>query len=903
MEKNNLNLVVEKRDGSFDSFDGEKIYRAIMKAMTYGSNIIKESIARNISEEIYNKFQPNSIISIERDIEPEVYKMLVESGEVLTAKAYESYRSVRAYQRETNDIDGYVEGIVDGKNKKELEENSNKDGLLASTQRDLIAGGLSRDYTRRRLLPSNAMYAHDEGIIHFHDSDYFAERISNCMLVNLKDMLENGTGINKVMIETPKSFQTACTLATQIVQKVANGQYGGQTISVSHLAPYVRVSREKYYKRAIERLTSSSLNLSLSDVEKLADAEADSNLVNEIASGVQTIQYQVNTLDSANGQAPFLTVFMYVNEEPGYEKETAMIIAEMLKQRKQGVKNENGAYITPAFPKLIYVLDEDNINEGTPYYWLTELAAECVSRRMMPDFISAKIMKEQFDGEVFPCMGCRSFLTPWKDENGKYKWYGRWNQGVVTINLWDAGLSANEDIDAFWGILDRRLELCREALMIRHDRLKGTSTMVSPIHWVYGAASRLSKDDTIDSMLDNGYSTLSLGYAGLCECVESLIGVSNTDAEKGKPLALEIQKHLNDTAQKWKDETGIAFSLYGTPLESTTYAFASATKKRFKDRRPEILDMPDYITNSYHVNVQEKVNPFWKLDFESEFQSMSSGGAVSYVEASNLNHNIPAILDMMRFMYNHIRYAEFNIKSDYCGKCGFDGEMKLDENLDWYCPKCGNRNRKYLYVARRTCGYIGVNFWNKGRTEEIRDRYVHVDNHNEILPETDEPCIKGLRYAAIRSLDISNGEGIGTALFVQGCKNNCPDCCNPETHSLMGGKKFTQSVLNKFIEWNELYSEYNTRCTILGGEPLMEENVAGVAEVIRSIREAVPGKKIWVYTGFIYENLLKRSDENTSLKYILDNIDVLVDGRFVPELQDESYPYAGSTNQRVIRLK
>lgn len=548
-----------------------------------------------------------------------------------------------------------------------------------------------------------------------HDLDYFLEHIHNCCLVDIDDMLQNGTVINRKLIETPKSFRTACTIATQAVQQVANGQYGGQTISLSHLAPFVRVSYEKYLKKYRDRGCSP----------EETEAWAMEDLKKEIQDGIQTIQYQINTFSTCNGQAPFLSIFMYINEKPGYEKETAMLIEETLKQRILGMKNEKGVYITPAFPKLLYVTDENNIYPGSEYYYLTELAAECVSKRMLPDFISAKIMRQNYDGEVFPCMGCRSFLAPYKDPNtGKYKWYGRFNQGVVTLNLVDVGLSAEKDIDQFWSILDERLELCYQALMLRHERLKGTPLNTSPIHWKYGALSRL-KGDNFDELLYNGYSSISLGYAGLYECVVSLIGESHT-TEKGQKLALAIMKHLRAKCDEWKTKTNIGFSLYGTPLESTTYKFANCLKKRF-GIVPGVTDH-DYITNSYHVNVREEISAEDKLKFESQFQSISSGGAISYIETCNLSDNIEVIIQQMQYMYENIQYAELNGKFDYCQECGFSGEILLDENNEWYCPCCGNRDHNKLNIARRTCGYIGDNFWNAGRTAEIKDRYVHIDN-------------------------------------------------------------------------------------------------------------------------------------------------------------------------------
>lgn len=715
-------MDVIKRDGqTIEPFNKTKIYNAIMKAMHHGSGIIKPEIAAEIADTIEDTFvkSKDDTISVP-EIEMLVFQQLVMKGQVLTAKSYEAYRAVQAFKKNYTELDRNIEGIVDGKNKKAVEENSNKNAYIASTQRDLIAGEYSRDYTRRNLLSENIMYAHDEGIIHFHDADYFLEKIHNCCLVDLYDMLTNGTVINRKMIESPKSFRVSCTVATQIVQQIANGQYGGQTISAAHLAPFLRISKEKIRRKTIRKWKKRGFQYTEEDLKE----SVMEDLQEELKDGVQTIQYQINTFSTCNGQAPFLSIFLYISELPEYEEETAMIIEEILRQRIQGLKNEVGVYVTPSFPKLLYVTDTNNIYEGSKYYYLTELAAECAAKRMVPDFISAKIMREQYDGEVFPCMGCRSFLTPWKDKNGKYKWYGRFNQGVVTINLVDAALSAEHNLDIFWQILDNRLQLCYDALMIRHNRLRDTPTTVSPIHWKYGGLARLTGDN-FNELLMNGYSTISLGYAGLYECVYALIGESHT-TEAGKELALMIMKHLKAACDKWREETTIAFSLYGTPLESTTYKLAECLKNRF-GVIPEVTDH-DYITNSYHVNVREEISPEDKLLFEAEFQPLSSGGCISYIETCNLSQNIDVVIQKIQFMYEHVRYAELNGKFDFCQKCGFSGEMLIDDNNEWYCPNCGNRDTTKMNVARRTCGYIGDNFWNFGRTAEIKDRYVHVDN-------------------------------------------------------------------------------------------------------------------------------------------------------------------------------
>lgn len=719
-------MKVVKRNGQEVPFDPDKIYLAIMKAMKYGSGIVKPIIAKNISREIEQE-----LLAVPRDkvqifeIETAVFNKLIEKKQKITARAYESYRAIQEFKRSYTELDKLIEGIVDGTNKDAIEENSNKNAYVASTQRDLIAGEYSKDYSRRHLLPANILHAHDEAMIHMHDLDYYLEHIHNCCLVNLFDMLWNGTVINRKLIERPKSLHTSCTVSTQIVQQIANGQFGGQTISLAHLAPFVRISYQKFLKKYRDRGCSP----------EETEAWAMQDLQDEINAGMQTIQYQINTFSTCNGQAPFLSIFMYINEMPGYEKETAMLIEAALKLRIKGMKNEAGAYITPAFPKLLYVTDENNIWEDSEYYYLTELAAECVSKRMMPDMISAKKMKEEYDGEVFPCMGCRSFLGPWiNPETGKYQWYGRFNQGVVTINLVDVGLSADKDIELFWAILDERLELCKQALMLRHERLKDTPLTTSPIHWKYGGLSRL-KGDNFNELLYGGYSSISLGYAGLYECVMALIGESHTTS-KGQELALQIMHFMRGKCEYWKKQTNIGFSLYGTPLESTTYKFAKQLKKRF-GIIPGITDH-DYVTNSYHVNVREEISAEDKLAFESQFQSISSGGCISYVETCNMSHNIPAVIQLMQYMYENIKYAEMNGKFDYCQECGYEGEILLDENHKWYCPNCGNRDQQTMNVARRTCGYIGDNYWNEGRTKEINDRYVHVDNKEIIFEDEEE---------------------------------------------------------------------------------------------------------------------------------------------------------------------
>mgnify|MGYP000612644355 CR=1 FL=1 len=730
-------MEVIKRDGSKVAFDGSKIENAILKAMRYGSGIVKPEIASKISHEIedWHKSSGAASISIYR-IEGQVFEKLIEKGEVLTAKAYEGYRRVREFQRETNTIDNAIYGIVNQTNKEAMDENSNKDATVLATQRDLIAGEFSRDYCRRLLLPPKIVQAHDDGIIHFHDMDYYIQKMHNCDLVNLKDMFANGTVINDKLIETPKSLQTACTVATQIVQQVANGQYGGQTISISHLAPYVRVSYKKHLKAVRKEGKEVGIDYTEEQIEKIAK----SRLHEEIKAGVQTIQYQINTFSTTNGQAPFLSVCMYLGETDEYKEELAMIIEEFLNQRILGFKNEKGVYITPAFPKLLYVLEEDNIHENSKYWYLTELAAKCTAKRMVPDYISEKIMKQMKvdangDGQCYPCMGCRSFLTPYIDPvTKKPKYYGRFNQGVVTINLVDVALSSGKDLKKFWKIYDERLELCHKALQVRHERLAKATSDIAPILWQHGAFARLPKGASIHPLLHGGYSTISLGYAGLYECVKYMTGKSHTDNGNGKDFAIEVMKKMNEKCAEWKEAEDIDYSVYGTPIESTTYKFAKCLQKRF-GKIKGITDK-NYITNSYHVPVFEEIDAFSKLKLESEFQRLSPGGAISYVETPNLQNNLEVVLQIMKFIYDNIMYAELNTKSDYCQKCGYTGEILIDDNLEWYCPNCGNRDHNTLNVARRTCGYIGSNFWNKGRTQEIKERVLHIDNKDYV--EEDE---------------------------------------------------------------------------------------------------------------------------------------------------------------------
>ena len=718
--------TVVKRNGHIVPFDKEKISTAILKAMRYGSGVEKEKIANDIANEIESELQDVNEVPIS-EIENLVYNKLISKKQRVTAKAYEDYRAVREYQRQHNTIDNKVLGIIDGTNKASLSENSNKNEALISTCRDLVAEEVSKDISLRMMLPPHIAQAHQEGIIHIHDLGHYLNHSFNCCLVNLFDMLVNGTVINGKMIEKPHSFRTACTIATQIIAQVASGQFGGQTITLSHLAPFVRISEERIRKE-VEDEWSGYVG---SEIENRINEIVAKRLAKEVRDGVQTFQYQINTLQTSNGQSPFLSVFMYIAENPEYEKETAMIIEEFIRQRIQGMKNEVGVWITPAFPKLLYVLDENNIHEDSEYWYITELAAECVSKRMMPDFISAKHMRQNYEGNVFGCMGCRAWLSPYKgginNEEGNYKWYGRFNMGLTSINLADCGMSAQGNIDDFWNIFDERLELCFESLMLRYEKLKNVTSDASPIHWQHGAIARLPKHAPIYPLLQDGYSTITLGYIGVYECVKSLLGVSHTTPE-GEKLALEIVKYMKKKVVDWKKRTGLGFALYGTPSESLTEKFANATIKRWGTVDGE--EARGFLTNSYHVFVEEEIDAFEKLKFESQFHPISSGGCISYIEAVNLTNNIPAVLSVIKYIYDNIQYAEINTKSDYCHVCGYDGEIMIDENLDWYCPNCGNRDKSKMNVVRRTCGYLGENFWNKGRTEEIKNRYVHLGAGN-----------------------------------------------------------------------------------------------------------------------------------------------------------------------------
>ena len=719
-------MKVIKRDCTEARFKKKKIYDAIMKAMKNGSGIIKPKIAESIADEIYEENKDKSDISIS-EIESLVYDKLITKKQRLTAKAYEGYRSIREFQRENmNTTDEQISELLSGSSDYWNNENSNKNPKLLTTQRDYMAGILSTDITRRFLLPPEIVQAHDEGMIHFHDADYYAQNaISNCCLINLEDMLQNGTCINKVTIDKPHRLITATTIATQIITAVTSSQYGGATITLTHLAPFVRDSFNIYMEKHKNRgLTyQQCLEFAREDIKK------------EIADSVQTFNYQVNSMTTTNGQSPFLSVFMYLGETEEYKEELAMLIEEFLKQRIQGLKNEEGVYVTQAFPKLLYVLEPCNINKDGNYFYLTKLAAECTAKRMVPDYISEKVMLENKidkngNGNVYGCMGCRSFLTPYINKNGKPQYYGRFNQGVVTVNLVDIALSSSGDLDSFWIIFDERTELCHKALRLRHERLEGTLSDVAPVLYQDGAFARLKKGEKIDELLHNGYSTISLGYAGLYECVKYMTGNSHTDNGTGTSFGLEVMSRLNDKCNEWKEKEHIDYSLYGSPIESTTYKFAKCLKKRF-GVIDGITDR-DYITNSYHVPVFEEIDPFEKLELESKFQKLSPGGAISYVECADLTKNTDVVIEIMKFIYEHIMYAELNTKSDYCQECGYDGEIKIideDGELIWECPNCGNRNKDKMNVTRRTCGYIGTNFWNQGRTEEIKERYVHVDDH------------------------------------------------------------------------------------------------------------------------------------------------------------------------------
>lgn len=720
-------MKIIKRSGTEETFNIDKIIAAISKANKEVATINRMSeeqvseIAQNVTQICADM---NRALNVE-EIQDLVENQIMNKRAFAVARKYITYRYTRALVRKSNSTDKQIMSLLECQNEEVLQENSNKNPAVNSVQRDYMAGEVSKDITRRFLLPEDIVRAHEQGIIHFHDSDYFAQHMHNCCLVNLDDMLQNGTVISETMIDTPKSFSTACNIATQSIAQIASSQYGGQSISLAHLAPFVNVSRMKFRRQVKEEFEKSGINCTEEQINNVAELRVK----DEIKRGVQMIQYQVITLMTTNGQAPFVTVFMYLDEVPEgrLREDLAMITEEILRQRILGVKNEKGVYITPAFPKLIYVLEEDNIREGSKYWYLTKLAAKCTAKRMVPDYISEKIMKQLKDSNCYTCMGCRSFLTVYHDENNKPKFYGRFNQGVVTVNLVDIACSSEGDIDKFWEIFNERMALCKRALMCRHNRLKGTPSDVAPILWQYGALARLKKGEKIDKLLYNGYSTLSLGYAGLCECTRYMTGKPHTNPD-ATPFALEVMQKLNDFCAKWRKEENIDFSLYGTPLESTTYKFSKCLQKRFGIIRG-VTDK-NYITNSYHVHVTEEINAFEKLKFEAQFQRLSPGGAISYVEVPNMENNIDAVLELMKYIYNNIMYAELNTKSDYCQECGYTGQIEIVTDIHgklvWECPNCGNTDQNKMNVARRTCGYIGTQFWNQGRTQEIKERVLHL---------------------------------------------------------------------------------------------------------------------------------------------------------------------------------
>ena len=707
-------MEIIKRNGSIVEFNKQKIEDAILKAMKYGSGIVKEDIAKSISNNLEEFYINNNVKPTVKIVENDVYQYLIEMNEIETAKAYEGYRAVQEFKRSINTTDDSILRLATKKNEDVMDENSNKNATINATQRDLIAGEVSKDIARRKLIPAYIVQAHDEGAIHWHDMDYGITPMHNCCLVNLEDMFTNGTVINEKLVETPKSFGTACTVATQIIAQVSSNQYGGQSITIAHLAPYLKVSEEKAYNRYLE------LGVDEETARRLAIADKKK----ELRDGVQTIRYQLSTLQTTNGQAPFSTIYLEIQEGSPYEEEMAMICEEMIKQRLEGMKNFKGQEIGEAFPKLVYLLDHHNCLEGGKYDYITELAAKCNCKRLVPDYQSAKMMRKNYEGNTFPPMGCRSHLSPWKDENGNYKWYGRFNQGVVSLNLPQIGIIAKGDMDLFWKIFDERLELAKEALMERHKMLLGTPSDVSPIHWQHGALGRLEKGEKIDKLLKDGYSTLSLGYVGICELTYAMLGCSHTTKE-GEKFALDVMKHMKAKCDEWRAETGLGFSLYGTPAENLIYRFCKIDKERFGEI-PNVTDKM-YYTNSYHVHVCEPIDAFDKLKFESQFHDISLGGCISYIEVPDMSKNLEAVKSIINFIYHNIQYAEINTKSDVCYKCGFNGEILLDkETLEWYCPCCGNKDRSEMQVMRRTCGYIGTNFWNKGRTAEIGDRVLHL---------------------------------------------------------------------------------------------------------------------------------------------------------------------------------
>ena len=704
-------LKVVKRNGEIVDFDKKKIKEAIVLAMKNGSGVYLPDIAKLIARDTEKQFKGAGKVSVFK-VEEYVYERLIHYGQIYTAKAYEGYRAVQSFKRERNTTDDSIMGVLDRTNIDVLNENSNKNGMLASTQRDLIAGEISKDIARRKLIPAHIVQAHDEGVLHFHDMDYTIQPIHNCMLINLEDMLTNGTVINEKMVEPPKSFSTACTIVTQIIAQVASGQFGGNSITIKHIAPFLKVAYNKYFNRYKEKYS-----------EAMAKELAEERMLEELKSGIQTIRYQLSTLHTSNGQSPFSTIYLEIEEGHEYEKEMALICEEMIRQRLEGMKSYRGQNIGEEFPKLVYLLDEHNCLEGGKYDYITKLAAKCNTKRLVPDYQSAKIMRKNYDGETFPPMGCRSHLSNWKDENGNYKWYGRFNQGVISLNLVQVALTANKDMEEFWDILDRRLDLCKEALMVRHNLLLGTTSDISPIHWQHGGIARLKKGEKIDKLLKNGYSTLSLGYVGIYEMTQAMLGVSHTTKE-GEEFALEVMNHLNNTCSKWKKETGLGFGLYGTPGENLTSRFCRIDKQKFG----EIKNVTDrkYYTNSYHVHVSEEIDAFAKLKFESQFHDISLGGCISYVEVPNMANNVEAVEQIINYIYHNIQYAEINTKVDVCFECGYEGEAEIVNETSWKCPNCGNTDTSKMQIMRRTCGYIGSNDWCEGRTQEIAQRVLHL---------------------------------------------------------------------------------------------------------------------------------------------------------------------------------
>ena len=705
-------MKVVKRTGKIVDFDKSKIEKAILKAMKYGSGVVEKDIAKEIANYCETDFmvQNNGFARINQ-IEDYVYYSLIRCGQELTAKAYEGYRAVQSFKRENNTTDESILGLINRTNEEVMNENSNKNAVLISTQRDLIAGEISKDIARRKIIPAHIVQAHDEGVLHWHDADYQISPMFNCCLINLEDMLQNGTVINSKMVEKPKSFETACTIVTQIIAQIASSQYGGNSMTIKHIAPFLRDTYDKYYLKYVEEFG-----------EEVACKLAEDRMMEQLRNGIQTIRYQLSTLATSNGQSPFSTIYLEIEEGHKYEKEMALICEEMIRQRLEGMKNYKGQDIGEEFPKLVYLLDTHNCLEGGRYDYITKLAAKCNTKRLVPDYQSAKIMRKNYNGGTFPPMGCRSHLSEYL-EDGKQKWYGRFNAGVVSLNLVQVALTANKDMDKFWRVLDERLELCKEALLVRRGLLKGTISDVSPIHWQHGAIARLEKGETIDKLLENGYSTLSLGYVGVHEMTQAMLGVSHTTKE-GEEFALKVMNHLNDTCQKWKKETGFGFGLYGTPAESLTSRFCGIDKRKFG----EIKNVTDrmYYTNSYHVHVAEEIDAFSKLKFESQFHQISLGGCISYVEVPDLSNNVEAVEQIINYIYHNIQYAEINCKPSVCYKCGYTGEIKIDDKLEWYCPNCGNKDKNEMQVMRRTCGYIGASFWGKGRTEEIAQRVMHL---------------------------------------------------------------------------------------------------------------------------------------------------------------------------------